>query len=257
MTWSIQVRDIESGQVLLDHEPERVLRTASVGKLFVLIELAARLEGGLDPATKLDRRRSPAVDDSGLIQSVDGDLHRVDDLATLVGAVSDNWATNMLVDALGLDAIRDRAGSLTDPRTTIHDYVRRVRDDGMPPTLSTGCAGDWTALLRDLHRGSCVSAAADARVRDWLREDTDTSMVAAAFGLDPLAHREPDGGLTLWHKTGTDAGVRADIGVLEGPARAVAYAVLAGWEDGGALGPRRQVLQAMHAIGEQLVIAAG
>ena len=44
-------------------------------------------------------------------------------------------------------------------------------------------------------------------------------MVGSAFvehaGLDPIAHHESLGGaLRLWNKTGTDAGVRADVGVV-------------------------------------------
>ncbi|RLV52388.1 serine hydrolase, partial [Aeromicrobium phragmitis] len=79
--------------------------------------------------------------------------------------------------------------------------------------------------------------------------NTDLSMVASAFGLDPLAHREADRSVRLANKTGTDAGVRADVGVVGGPDAAIAYAVLAQWDPDG--GDRRDdVLSAMAAIGQ-------
>ena len=51
----------------------------------------------------------------------------------------------------------------------------------------------------------------------WLSLNADLSMVASAFGLDPLAHRSADHGLLLVNKTGTDGGVRSEVGVLRGP----------------------------------------
>ena len=54
------------------------------------------------------------------------------------------------------------------------------------------------------------------RLRRWLSANTDLSMVASAFCLDPLAHFEPDRGIMLVNKTGTNAGVRADAGRVDG-----------------------------------------
>ena len=86
------------------------------------------------------------------------------------------------------------------------------------------------------------------QVLRWLALDTDTSMTAGAFGLDPLAHTEPDRGLTLAHKTGTDTGIRCDVGVIGGPARTLAYAVLAEFDDDD----RDAVLGRMFAHGQAI-----
>jgi beta-lactamase class A len=77
-------------------------------------------------------------------------------------------------------------------------------------------------------------------------------MVGSAFGLDPLAHREADRGITLWNKTGTDAGVRADVGVVHGPRRALAYAVLAEWSPTADPALRDRVLAVMGETGRGL-----
>ncbi len=65
-----------------------------------------------------------------------------------------------------------------------------------------------------LHRGDIVSPEVSARVLRWVAANADLSMVAAAFGLDPLAHAEPDRGITLINKTGTISTVRADVGIV-------------------------------------------
>jgi beta-lactamase class A len=78
-------------------------------------------------------------------------------------------------------------------------------------------------------------------------------MVAGAFGLDPLAHTAPDRGRWLAHKTGTDLGLRADVGLLRGPRRSVAYAVLAEFDDDR----RGEVLAEMRDWGLRIADLAG
>src|SRR5690606_37577890 len=113
--------------------------------------------------------------------------------------------------------------------STLLDRVRDVRTPEYPSALSVGCAADWVGVLAALAAGEVVDVAVSRLVLDWLGLGVDLSMVAGALGLDPLAHAEPDRGLLLWHKTGTDAGVRADVGLVAGE-RTVAYAVLCGWD---------------------------
>jgi beta-lactamase class A len=55
----------------------------------------------------------------------------------------------------------------------------------------------------------------------------------------------------VWSKTGTDAGVRADVGLIEAPRGVVAYAVICNW-DPGTDAPRDAVLHAMRAIGSHI-----
>jgi beta-lactamase class A len=109
------------------------------------------------------------------------------------------------------------------------DRVRDDRGSEHPPTLSVGTAADLADLMARLHRGQVLDQHASTTVLRWLRANTDLSMVAAAFDIDPLAHAEPDRGVRLANKTGTISTARADVGLVEGPAATVAYAVLANW----------------------------
>ena len=84
----------------------------------------------------------------------------------------------------------------------------------------------------------------------WLAHGADLSLVASALGLDPLAR----GAGGLRHKTGADAGVRVDAGLLSGRCGGVAYAVLARWPEGDRLAA---VLAAMRAVGEALRTRVG
>jgi beta-lactamase class A len=86
----------------------------------------------------------------------------------------------------------------------------------------------------------------------WLSLNCDLSMVASAFGLDPLAHRMPDHDTLLVNKTGTDIGIRAEVGALRGARAAVSYAVSAHFFDRD-LQLRLRVLAAMRTVGEELL----
>ncbi len=229
---SAAVLDADTGGLLLSAEADAVRPIASVGKILLLVEVARLLvTGQLDPATPLTRTPDDAVADSGLWQHLHTRSLAVADLAVLVGAVSDNLATNVLLRAVGLPAVADVAAGLGLRHTALHDRVRDHRGPDDPPVLATGSATELAVVMAALHRGEVVDPTVSAMVLGWLNLDTDLSLVAGAFGLDPLAHTVADRDRWLGHKTGTDRGVRCDVGVLRGPIRAVAYAVLAEFDD--------------------------
>ena len=113
-------------------------------------------------------------------------------------------------------------------------------------------------LCRALDRADGVSRGASDKVKGWLSTNTDLSMVASAFGLDPLAHVDVDRGIELWNKTGTNDGVRCDIGVVRRGATNVAYAALANWTPHGLDDPTRDdVLTSMRNIGQLIRSSIG
>lgn len=261
LRWSASVRD-SHGAVVWEQDASAVLPTASVGKLLLLLESARLLTEGLRrPDELLHRTDDDRVGDSGLWDELLVDALPLADVAVLVGAHSDNTATNVLLRDVGLDgvdALRDRLG-LVDTR--LLDRVRRHRDPAVsPPYLSVGSAEELSLLAHRISCGTAVSVETDGLVRGWLASGADLSMVASAFGLDPLAHRAADhpqiGGRTalLWNKTGTDDGVRAEVGFLAlgpggGAPIGLAYAVCAAW-DASAQDRTSDVLAAMRAVGE-------
>ena len=107
-------------------------------------------------------------------------------------------------------------------------------------------------LLARLATAQVVDVATSARVTGWLRLGTDLSMVAAAFGLDPLAHAVDDHGVAAFNITGASPGVRSEAGVVRGPRAGVSYAVTAQFDDTG-IAARLQVLGAMRTIGFDLL----
>jgi beta-lactamase class A len=243
--WSVCVREVGSGACLAAVEADVVRPVASVGKVLLLVEVARRFAlGELGREEMLGREAVAAVGDSGLWQHLAVEALPAADLAALVGAVSDNLATNVLLRRVGLEAVARTAREVGLRDTRLHDRVRDARGPDDPDTLATGTASELAGLFARLARKAVVSSEVSAQVTRWLAAGTDLSMVAAAFGLDPLAHAAEE----LWNKTGTDAGVRAEVGVLAG---SVSYAVLAEWPPDGP-DRRAEVLTAMREVGERL-----
>ncbi|MGO4342394.1 serine hydrolase [Pedococcus sp. 2YAF34] len=251
VAWGIQLVDTATGQVLAAHRPDQVQRTASLGKVLLLLEVARLLESGdLDGSQQLVPRPDDLVGDSGLWRHLATAEMQVVDCAALVGAFSDNLATNVLLRRVGgARAVEETAVAAGIDDVALHGPVRDVRGPSDPPTLSTGSAAGLAAFAARLHRRELVSPGASERVAGWLSLNADLSMVASAFGLDPLCHDDADRGLSLWNKTGTITGVRGDVGVLSGPAGAVAYAVLAEWDDRAEPLAREEALGGMALVG--------
>jgi beta-lactamase class A len=250
---SARATDLATGRVLFSVDDHVVMPTASIGKVLLLVEVAAKLrEADLGALTILDRTASDSVGDSGIWQHLQAPSLPVADLAALIGATSDNLATNVLIRAVGLDAVRIRTEQLGLTRTALLDLVRDHRGPDDAPQLSVGSAKELTWLFTALARGEVVDAETSERVLAWLSLNTDLSMVASAFGLDPLSHRESDHGLLLVNKTGTDAGVRSEVGVLRGPRAGVVYAVSMYYAD-TLLSSRLAVLDGMRSVGLDLL----
>ena len=250
---SASVVDLVSGKTIVSIDDRIVLATASIGKILLLVEVSARLTArDFSGYGILDKSPQDTVTNSGLWQHLQAPALPVADLGALVGATSDNVATNVLLRQVGLDAVRARTESLGLARTALLDLVRDNRGPDDAPQLSVGSAAELSWLFGALYRGQVVDQVTSQRVMGWLSLNMDLSMVGSAFGLDPLAHRVADHGIQLVNKTGSDPGVRSEAGILQGVRTAVSYAVTIQFHD-DSLAKRLRVLDAMRTVGYDLL----
>ncbi|MDA0634344.1 class A beta-lactamase-related serine hydrolase [Nonomuraea sp. MCN248] len=211
------------------HEDEE-LPLASVGKLLLLAEVAMSVDGGtLDPDEPVALHDDDYCGGSGLLTGLSARTWTIGDLALLTAAVSDNTATNALLRRVGLDRVNAAGAALGLTRTRLLDRIREPRGPEHPPVFALGTARELAGLA------ALVAAPAGwpALMRGWMLANTDHGLVPAFAWHDPEGRR-------LANKTGTDDGVRADVGLL-GP---LAYAVLASGPPGSDAGLARAVRQA-------------
>ena len=243
--------DVDSGETLFEHRPDLVLDTASVGKVFLLHRLLAEVDAGTRTLEeRVTRRPSEWMDNSGLWYLLQADTLSLYDVAALIGAVSDNAATNTLCRVIGLPVVQEHTRALGYTDSGLDDVVRWPLPPGAPRTLSHATAAELVRFVRTTATAADLSPASADTLQRWLGAGMDLSMVASAFGLDPLAHYLFDRDVWLWNKTGTISTVRADTGLVMSPDRRIAYAVLANWPRD--LDARDRVLSVMRSAGDVL-----
>lgn len=231
--FSARAIDIDTGEEIFSHEPNRVLSTASIAKIFLLhAALRMREQGELRLDEKLTRNAAERVDESGIWYLLDQPDLTIHDIGMLIGAFSDNFATNVLISRVGLKRVAAEIAALGYTDSALHDFVRRIRPAGAPKRLSSGTAYELSDYMARLSRDELFDETTSEMMRRWLGAGADTSMVASYFEPDPLAHYYYTRGEWIVNKTGTDSTVRCDTGIAFTRERRVAYAVFANWEPG-------------------------
>lgn len=233
VSFSALAYDVDTGKKLFEHDPDAELDTASMGKVFLLhTALQMHVDGTLDLEERLERRPSERVDESGIWYLMEQNDLSIYDVAVLVGAFSDNFATNVLIRRVGLENVAKQVEELGYRNSHLHDFLRWPRPAQAPRTLSTGTAAELSDFMARHAQDEFWAEPTNEIFRRWLGAGADTSMVASAFDVDPLAHYNYQRDVWVWNKTGTNGTIRADAGIAMTPRRRVAYAVFANWAKG-------------------------
>ena len=162
---------------VVERSADEPFESASTIKIFVLGCLYDQAEQGkarLDEVLTYEEKHF--VDGSGMIRSLGpGARLRAADVATLMIICSDNIATNMLIDYLGLDTINTFIRSIGCSATTLH---RRLASDNWSQPLGTITPRDMGHFFALLARGELVSPAASQAMRTILRQQHYNTMLA-------------------------------------------------------------------------------
>lgn len=192
--------------------------TASSVKIAILYELFRQAEEG---RVRLDEARPvPAgarVAGSGILQELDAPSMPLADYATLMVVLSDNTATNLLIDALGMDRVNARMRTLgidsvwLQRRMIDADAARRGRENVAWPS-------DLAALLDAIRLGTGLSPASRDRMLAILQKPKST----------PLTRGVPPG-VRIASKPGSLEGVQADAGIVLLEPRPYVIVVMCSW----------------------------
>lgn len=201
---------LDDFEALAIHGADRPYASASVVKLVVLYALYRTHDGDLDA---LDERSTIApenrVGGAGLLHLLDGPELSLRDLARAMVAVSDNAATNELVDRVGMDAVDDVVVDLGLEHSRLGRKMMTIRGDsdeaGADP-VNTTSPWDCARLFADLLHGDRLSERAREEQLGLLRNQKDVS-------LFPRYHSR---GADLAHKTGRLPDAALDTGLVEG-----------------------------------------
>lgn len=250
---SVRVTDLDRDTVVFAGDDHQLLPVAGLGVVPLLIEVAVAFEdGALDPLEIADRAGVEPVGIAGVWQHLKAPALPLCDLAVLVAATGDALAANMLLERVGLDAVRRRIGQLGLEHLALLDGFRDRRGPDDAPQVALGTAGELAAVFAALVNSRLVSPAVSAQVSEWLSLNHDLSLVASVTGLDPFAHDDDRHNLLFINKTGRADGIRAEAGVLAGPRAGVAYALVVAFDD-LSIAHRLRVHDAFRTFGVDLM----
>lgn len=229
---SVRVNDLDRGTSVVAGDDFVTLPVAGLGVVPLLVDVAAGFEvGSLDPLEIIDRSSVEPAALAGVWQHLKAPALPLADLAVLTASTGDALAANALLARVGLPAVRARIEQLGLTRSALLDRLRDVRGPDDAPHFALGSAAELADVFAGLVNSTVVSAGVSAQVAEWLSLNHDLSLVASATGLDPFSHENDQHGLLFINKTGRDAGVRAEAGVLAGPRAGVSYALIVCFDD--------------------------
>jgi beta-lactamase class A len=229
-----------TGEEVRWHDQDR-FRTASTIKVAIHAALLADVSAGrLDLGQRVPVGLSALTGGSGVLSVLRPGIEpTIADLCTLMIVISDNTATNMVIDLLGgVDEVNRRTGALGFGEIVLH---RRL--PWAPPPL---VAGPRPSPAGPVGPFGTATPASLCRLVSEIKTEAVVDETASRILLATMAHQqfhtgvprafielappgdEPGKWPSLANKTGAIGGCRADVGVMTLPGGGVvAYAVMA------------------------------
>jgi len=215
-------KNLDTGAVyqLAGDEP---VSTASTIKIAIMVEAFARVaEGKAKWSDELLLTKEVKVGGSGILNEFsDGLRLTLRDGVTLMMIMSDNTATNLVIDVLTADAVNARMASLGLKETRL---MRRVfgggeslegkKEESKRFGLGRSTPHEMVTLLEKLERGEVVSPAASKEMLDLMKREQGTN------GLWREEWR-----LTKATKSGALDALRSNLGIIYHPRGRIAVSV--------------------------------
>ena len=198
-------KDLVTGETCA-FQADTPVSAASVIKIPIMIEaFRQERDGLLSMEETFSIRPEQKMPSCGVLTYLhDGLTVTLRDLCVLMIIVSDNSATNLLIDRLGIDCVNRTIRRLGLEQTTLRRrlYDQEAQARGIQNTIT---AAEMGLLLEKLFRGQCVSPEADAAMLRILFDQRLNGKMPFYLHSD---------GVQIAHKTGEDDGVTHDVGIV-------------------------------------------
>jgi beta-lactamase class A len=204
------VIDVDSGDRISRRGDEK-FPTASLIKVGVLVTVYDLIaKGQMSPDDPLTVLAIDQTGGSGVLQYFhSGATITVRDAAWLVSTVSDNTATNLLLDRINIRRMWTKMDSLGLPNTRIHSKVNLrstsvAMDSSVKYGLGVTTPNEMARLFELLAQGRAVNRTADSTVLDMLEHNTNDQMLQRFAGGVRAAHKDGETNqnrteCTLWY----------------------------------------------------------
>ena len=209
---AVGVKNIATGEEFF-LKGDDVMPTASLIKLAVMVEAFRLFEARkFNFDHKLTLTKEDTVPGAGVLTDSfsPGATFTLLDAVRLMITVSDNTATNMVLDAVTIPATNATMAKLGFPETRINAKVFKGSTTSVDPArtkkygLGSTTAREMTGLLELIATRKAVSPTASDEMLGILKKNHDNEMLVRGLPA----------GATFAHKTGAVSNARTDAGVL-------------------------------------------
>lgn len=185
---------------------------ASTIKVFLLIALLERVAAG---EARLDDERivraSDQVAGAGVLKALQPERpYTLRDLAMLMIIVSDNTATNMIIDVVGLPAVEELCARRGWTDTVLTGKLQMEENRPRSRTSATDLADAFARLWR----GELLPEREAVFARGVFERQQLTDALGREIGYDGYATETGEDDLVIASKNGSVRGVRHDAGVI-------------------------------------------
>jgi beta-lactamase class A len=212
----VAIVDLTDERAILKNA-DHIFPTASSIKIAILLELYRQEQNGkakLNDVYTFDVK--DLVEDSQIMAGLTPGVTKVTnrDLAQFMVVVSDNAATNVLIDRVGMQNVNATLRSLGLTKTMLRrkmmDVVAARRGDENVSTPQ-----EMARLLETIYKGKALN-----------KELTDALIKQLSTGKDSYIPRELPPGLQIANKPGSLEGIRTDSGIIFAKNRPFAISVM-------------------------------
>ena len=194
---SIFAKNLDTGETYGLNPDERV-RTASTIKIAVMIEAFARVaEGKAKWTDEVILTKEKKVSGSGILNELsDGLKLTLRDAVNLMMMISDNTATNLVLDVLTTDAVNARMESLGFKQIKI---MRKVGSGGESVAgkdpenkkygLGMATPREMVLVMEKLEHGEVISAAASKEMIELMKKEQGRNAIGRSLWNVPMASK--------------------------------------------------------------------
>ena len=194
---SLFAKNLDTGETYALNADERV-RTASTIKIAVMIEAYARVAAGkLKWTDELILTKEKKVGGSGILNELSDNLHlTLRDAVNLMMILSDNTATNLVLDVLTTDAVNARMESLGIKNIKI---MRKVFSGGESAAgkdpenkkygLGMATPREMVLVMEKLERGEVISPAASKAMIELMKREQGRNAIGRSLWEVPVASK--------------------------------------------------------------------
>jgi beta-lactamase class A len=212
---AVAVKNLATGEEFKLNADE-VMQTASLIKLAIMVEAYRQLDAKtVDFNKTLTLTKDDKVSGAGVLTDhfSDGATFPLKDAVRLMIVFSDNTATNMVLDQVGIKAVNEMTREFRISETRINAKVYKGSTTSVDPErtkkyqLGSTSANETIKLLELIHTEKAASADSCKAMLGHLKANDDKEML--------VRHLPP--GTVVAHKTGATNRVRTDAGILYVP----------------------------------------